>query len=60
MMKVGDKWRLFIPPSLAYGDMGQGPVPPHATLIFELELLDIVKPPKSEGEQEAKARQNLK
>jgi len=60
MMKVGDKWRLFIPPSLAYGDLGQGPVPPHATLVFELELLDIVKPPKNEGEQEAKTSQNLK
>ena len=43
-MKVGDKWQLVIPSSLAYGEAGaQGVIPPHATLIFDIELLDIVK-----------------
>jgi FKBP-type peptidyl-prolyl cis-trans isomerase FklB len=43
-MKVGDKWQLFIPSELAYGEAGAGGViPPHATLIFEIELLDIPK-----------------
>ena len=44
-MKVGDKWRLYIPPHLAYGPQGPsgGPIPPFATLIFDIELLDIVK-----------------
>jgi len=41
MMKVGDKWRLYIPSDLAYGDMGQGPIGPFAALIFDVELLEI-------------------
>ncbi len=43
MMPVGSKWRLHVPSDLAYGSQGaQGAIPPHATLIFEVELLDIV------------------
>lgn len=41
LMKVGDKWRLFIPSDLGYGDMGQGPIGPHSALIFDVELLEI-------------------
>jgi FKBP-type peptidyl-prolyl cis-trans isomerase FklB len=45
MMPVGSKWRLFIPSNLAYGDQQAGPmIAPGSTLIFEVELLDIVKP----------------
>jgi FKBP-type peptidyl-prolyl cis-trans isomerase FkpA len=40
-MKVGGARRLIIPSSLAYGPTRSGPVPPFATLLFEIELLDV-------------------
>ncbi len=43
LMKVGEKWRLFIAPALAYGESGSGSIPPNSTLIFEVELLEIVE-----------------
>ncbi len=41
-MKVGDKWMIYIPPDLAYGEQGSpGAIGPNQTLVFEVELLEI-------------------
>jgi FKBP-type peptidyl-prolyl cis-trans isomerase FklB len=46
LMKVGDRWRLFIPSKLAYGEHGTGEdIGPNAVLTFEVELLDIQPTP---------------
>jgi FKBP-type peptidyl-prolyl cis-trans isomerase FkpA/FKBP-type peptidyl-prolyl cis-trans isomerase FklB len=42
-MKVGSKVKLFIPPALAYGAQGRPGIPANSALIFEVELLEIVK-----------------
>ncbi|MBC3787623.1 FKBP-type peptidyl-prolyl cis-trans isomerase [Spirosoma utsteinense] len=44
LMSVGSKWKLYIPAELAYGDRGAGQeIKPGSTLMFDVELLDIVK-----------------
>jgi FKBP-type peptidyl-prolyl cis-trans isomerase FkpA len=43
-MKVGGTARLVCPPGIAYGESGRPPIPPNATLHFDIELLGIVKP----------------
>ncbi|MBY0422089.1 MAG: FKBP-type peptidyl-prolyl cis-trans isomerase, partial [Parvularculaceae bacterium] len=43
LMSVGDKYRFFVPPRLAYGDHGtpDGSIGPNEALIFDVELLDV-------------------
>ena len=43
MMKEGDKWRLVLPPEIAYGERGAagGLIPPNTVLVFEVELIEV-------------------
>lgn len=41
LMKVGGKWKLYIPSDLAYGPQGNRSIPPNSVLIFDIELLGI-------------------
>lgn len=44
LMPVGSKWKIWLPYEIAYGERGAGEdIPPYATLLFDIELIDIVK-----------------
>lgn len=45
-LKEGDRAKLIIPPSLAYGDKAVGKIPANSTLIFDVELISVAKPSK--------------
>lgn len=47
-INTGGKIKLYVPPHLGYGDAGNQGIPPAATLIFEVELLEIEKPAEAE------------
>ena len=42
-MKEGSKWELYIPANLAYGEPGRGSIGPNSTLIFQVELVEVVE-----------------
>ena len=43
LMSEGAKWKLYIPSDLGYGARGAGEmIPPHSTLVFEVELLEVL------------------
>lgn len=42
LMNCGSKWRLYVPSELAYADQAVGTIPAHSTLVFDIELLEVV------------------
>lgn len=55
LMKVGSKWKVVIPPNLAYGERGNGAIEPNSTLVFEIELLSIKAPTPAAAPADAQA-----
>lgn len=55
-IKVGEKWMLFVPSSLAYGKEGAGPIGPNTPLIFEMELNSIKTAEQIQKEREEKEK----
>lgn len=51
LMRPGDRWRLWLPPHLGYGWKGKDPIPPDATLVFDVELVSFAPapPPSADG-----------
>ena len=42
-MRIGGRRRMYIPPNLAYGSQGSGPIPPNASIVFEVEMMTLVQ-----------------
>jgi FKBP-type peptidyl-prolyl cis-trans isomerase len=43
LMSVGSKAKIILPSNMGYGEMGNGPIPPYSPLVFEMEVLKVVK-----------------
>lgn len=57
LMSRGDRFKFTIPPELGYGASGTGPIPANATLVFEVELLDVIRAPEFRpGNKEAQKK----
>lgn len=41
LAEEGDKWQLYVPPELGYGEKGSGPIPGNTVLVFEVELIEV-------------------
>jgi len=52
LMSPGAKYRLYVPPELAYGDSAAGSIPPNSTLIFDVELLEVQSSDDEAGDTE--------
>ena len=52
LMRPGDEWTLYVPPSQGYGEegAGNGEIPPNSVLIFRIELIDVLPAPGRIGQ----------